>query len=185
MAKNSLFALLSRSPWWLSLVIGAALFTALQSFLPAIVGASAALPFFGIAAYSAWRQLRTPSADLGALRELSWERASPMFAEAFRREGYEVEALGGAADFGLKRKGRVTLAGCRRWKVAQTGVGPLRELVDARRSREADECIYAAAGEFTPQAREFAAANRVQLLAEADVARLLARVPRPKTTEKT
>jgi restriction system protein len=185
MGKNSLFALLSQSPWWLSLGIAAALFVGLQTFLPGIVAASAALPFAGIAAWAAWKQLRTPSPEkLDALRALSWEAFAPLLAEAFRREGYEVEALGGGADFALRRNGRLALASGRRWKVAQTGVAPLRELVAAGKAREAYECIYIAAGDVTPQAREFAALHRVRLVGDTELSKLMARVKRAHATEK-
>jgi restriction system protein len=181
MREGSLFSVLLRSPWWLSVAIAAALFVALQAFLPAIVAASAAVPFAGIALWAAWRAFHSrPAANLDELRALSWEAFEPMLADAFRREGYEVEAQRGAADFALRRGGRLAIASGRRWKVAQTGVAPLRELVDAGKAREADECIFVAAGEVTPQAREFAAANRVRLVGDTELSQMIARVQRAK-----
>jgi restriction system protein len=181
MARQTLFAALSRSPWWLSLVIAGLLFAALRAAFPALVAASAALPFVALALYAAWRQWRVPDeADLAAvlerLRELPWERFAALITDAFRREGYEVRASsGGAADFELRRDGRSTLASCRRWKSAQSGVAPLRELAAAREKREADECLYVCAGTLSEQAQSFAARNRVRLLHGAELARLLRR----------
>src|SRR3990170_904226 len=116
MAKQSLFAILSRSPWWISLVIAAALFAGLRAFFPALIAASASVPFVAIALYAAWRQWRVPDDAAAALalddlRELSWDSFSALIAEAFRRDGYQVTAMpGGAVDFELRRGGRVTLA---------------------------------------------------------------------------
>jgi len=180
--KDSLFGILSRSPWWVSLLIAAALFGALRSFFATLTAVAAAFPFLCLAVYVAWRQARTPSESRSAklldeLRAASWEDFSARLFEAFRRDGYEVAHGSGAADFELKKNGRVTLAGCRRWKVAQTGAGPLRELVQAREKREADECLYVSAGAFTPQAQAFAAQHRVRLLSGAELAQLVRRVP--------
>src|SRR5262245_48773719 len=141
MARETLFSTLLRSPWWLSLAIAAGLFAALRLVFPSVVAVSAALPFAAIGLIAAWRQLRVPSeaavsARMETLRALAWEDFSSLVAAGFRREGYEVEADTGSADYVLRKDGRTTLASCRRWKVAQAGVGPLRELVEARESRE-------------------------------------------------
>ncbi len=181
MNKQSLFGILSRSPWWLSLVIAVALFAGLASFLPPLVAASAALPFVAIAIYAGWKQSSVPSDKateklLQDVRDSSWEQFSERLSEAFRREGYEVSRTEGA-DWLLKKGGRRTLATCRRWKVGQTGVGPLKDLVQAREKLEADECLYVSAGVFTPQAETFAAEHRVRLLSGRELARMVKRVP--------
>ena len=62
MAKNSLFAILLRSPWWLSFAIAAGLFTAAGLWLPGLYAFFIALPFGVIACYVGWQQLGTPSA---------------------------------------------------------------------------------------------------------------------------
>ncbi|MBN8509743.1 MAG: restriction endonuclease, partial [Burkholderiales bacterium] len=65
MAENSLFAILLRSPWWVSLAIAAALALLARLLLPerfVAVGAfGAGFPFVVIAAIAAWRRLRAPS----------------------------------------------------------------------------------------------------------------------------
>jgi hypothetical protein len=85
---------------------------------------------------------------------------------------------GGAADYEARKNGRLALVACKRWKVAQTGVGPLRELFEAKKSAEAEDCIYVSAGEFNPNAREFAEKNAVRLLCDVELAKLVARVVR-------
>lgn len=186
MAKENLFSILARSPWWVSVLIAGGLFALVGLFLPAFAAVFAALPFLGIAGYAAWRQIGVPGAasvadTLATLRAMPWEEFSALIGEAFRRDGYAVTAIaGGAADFELHRKGRVSVVSCRRWKVAQTGVGPLRELFDAMRSRDAHECIYVAAGGFTPPAREFATEKSIRLLSDAALAQLVGKGRRGK-----
>jgi len=179
--KRSLFFTLSRAPWWLSLLIAVAVFMAVRLFLPDYAAIASTWPFLGIAGYAAWRQWRVPNpkrvgAMMATLRAMSWQEFSAMMQAAFRSEGYEVALLAhGAADFELRRSGRVTLAACKRWKVAQTGSEPLRELALAKDQAGAQECIYVAAGELTQNAREFALQNGVRLLCEAELAQFLAR----------
>ena len=143
-----------------------------------------ALPFIVIGCVALWQQLRTPStervaATLESLRELSWDEFCTAIEDAFRREGYGVSRLtGAAADFELTRSGRVALVGCKRWKVARTGVEPLRELEAMRLAREAQECIYVAAGEITATARAFASEKNIRLLHDAELVKLLPKLKR-------
>ena len=181
MAKGSLFATLSRSPWWASVLMAAALFMAVRQFLPDYVAFAATLPFLAIAGYAGWRQMRTPSAErsadaLAALRALTWKAFAMRIEEAFRRDGHTVVArTGSGADYELRKSGRLALAGCRRWKVAQAGVEPLRELLQAKQAADAEECIYVTAGDLSPNARQFAAQNGIRLLCAAELLAFLAR----------
>ncbi len=186
MARKTLFSVLSRAPWWISVATAAALFATLRMFVPDIAAAAAALPFLVIACYAGWRQLRAPSATnitatLGKVRGMPWENFSAIICEAFRRDGYAVtEIFKEAVDLKLDKNGRITLVSCKRWKVAQTGVGPLRELFEAKEAQDAADCIYIAAGDFTANARAFAAEKSIRLLHDAPLAELVARVERGK-----
>ena len=179
--EKSLFAVLLRSPWWVSLLVALGMFGGLRFVLPEGYALFAALPFLVIAAVAGWKQLRVPSgarlaAALEALRALPWEEFSAALEEGFRREGYRVSRLGGApADFELAKAGRVSLVGCKRWKASRTGIEPLRELHAAGAAREAQECIYVFAGEITENARAFAAENRIMLVQGAELVKLAAR----------
>ena len=180
--ENSLFALLLRAPWWVSVLVTAAVVAGSRLLLPTVYAIAAALPFAVIAAYVGWKQLLAPSAGsvakmLERVRGMSWEEFSGAIEEAFRREGYAVTRLAGTqADFELAKGGRTTLVACKRWKATRTGIEPLRELEAARRAREAQECSYVCAGELSDQAREFAARKAVRLVQGAELARLLSRV---------
>jgi restriction system protein len=189
MNKNSLFAILLRSPWWVSGGIAAALFTAARIVLPDEYAPYAffmALPFGVITVYVGWQQLRAPSetrivATMEALRGMSWTDFSAAVEAAYQREGYTVTRIGHAgADFELAKAGRTTVVGGKRWKIARAGIEPLRELAAARDAREAHEAVYIATGEVTENARSFAAEKRIQLLTDADLMQLV-RVKPPKS----
>jgi len=181
MPRDSLFAILLRSPWWTSLLVAVGAVAGLRLVLPDIYAFFSALPFIVIAAYAAFQQLRAPSAakvaqSLEALRAKPWEEFAGAVESAFRHDGYAVSRLDGReADFELTKAGRVSLVSCKRWKVARTGIEPLRELDAARRRREAHHCIYIAAGDVTENAVAFAAKNSVTLLRGAELVRLLKR----------
>jgi restriction system protein len=179
MPRNSLFAILLRSPWWTSLLVAVGAVAGLRLVLPDIYAFFSALPFIVIAAYAALQQLRAPSAaklaqSLEALRAKPWEEFAGAVESAFRHDGYAVSRLDGReADFELTKSGRVSLVSCKRWKVARTGIEPLRGLHAARLRREAHECIYVAAGDVTEGAIAFSTQNGIRLLRGAELAKLL------------
>jgi restriction system protein len=176
--ENSLFAVLLRQPWWVSLLAAGGAFMLMKLFLPAPYAAFGAAPFIVIAGIAAWRQLRMPSAKrvaarLEVIRGMSREEFVAALDEAFRREGYEVARAAGAhADLELTQAGRVSLVSCRRWKATRTGIEPLRGLLAEAQKREVG-CMYVAAGEVTANARAFAARERIRLVDERELARLL------------
>jgi restriction system protein len=177
MHDNSLFAVLLRSPWWVAALVAAGAFGLTRLFLSAEFAAFAALPFALITAYVAWQQLRAPSgrriaATLERLRAMSWDEFARTMEKGFSRDGYSVKPLGGkGADFELVKDGRSTLLACKRRKATRTGIEPLRELDEARRARDAADCIYVATGEVTAQARAFAVERGIRVLEGAELAR--------------
>jgi len=182
MAENSLFAILLRSQWWISFVIAAGIAALSKAILPSIPIAYAifaAAPFIVIGVIAGWRQFRAPSAKrvantLEAVRAMSWSDFSNAMEDAFRKEGYSVNRLSSsAADFEMTKAGRTALVACKRWKVARTGVDPLRDLHAAKESREANDCIYVATGEITDGARKFATEKKIRLVHGVELAKLL------------
>ncbi|MBK6336007.1 MAG: restriction endonuclease [Betaproteobacteria bacterium] len=182
MAKDSLFAVLLRSPWWISVAVAAGIVALARLALPEeyrLVGMLTALPFLGIAAMAGWKQLRSPSAarvasTLEATAALSWREFNDALEEAFRHDGYAVTRLGKpAADFEMVKSGRTSLVSCKRWKAASTGVEPLRELHAAGEARASDENVYVTLGAVTDNARRFATEKRIRLIQGAELASLL------------
>jgi restriction system protein len=179
--ENSLFAILLRSPWWISVAIACAMTAIALTLLPEayrIFGAVTGLPFLVIGCIAAWKQWKAPSCaridrTLAAVRAMSWAEFSRVMESAYRRQGYGVSVISGAADFEITKEGRTALVHCKRWKVARTGVDALSELHALKEARDAHECIYVAAGELTDNARVFAAKHRIKLVGGAELARLL------------
>ncbi|ODU11047.1 MAG: restriction endonuclease [Rubrivivax sp. SCN 71-131] len=182
MAKNSLFAILLRKPWWLSLAIAVALGLVAAALLPAaykLVGAASGLPFLVIAAVAAWRQARQPSAarieaTRAAVARMAWPAFSALLEQAFAREGWRVTRANAAShDFVLEREGRRMLVGARRWKSAQPGLEALRALQAAREHADGAGARLIALGELSEAARPFAAAHRIDVWQAAEIARAL------------
>lgn len=181
MAKNSLFAILLRSPWWISLAIAAVLSTVAWVLLPAdwrIAGALSSFPFVVIAVMAAWRQRDLPSAarieqTVASVSALAWPAFADLLEQAFRRDGHAVERRSGAADFTLERKGRTMLVSARRWKAARTGLEPLRELQAARDAAEAPDALFIGLGELSEQAVSYAAEHRIAVWQAAELAQAL------------
>lgn len=182
MAPNSLFAILLRSSWWISIIVAVVFVVLSKVALPGkyfVFGAVGAVPFFAIGVMALWKQLQKPSpsrvaSTLEAVASMSWKDFSGKLEAAFRRDGYEVSRIDTVgADFEMRRAGRKTLVNCKRWKVGRTGVEPLRELLVARDLREADEIIYVATGQVTEQATRYVADKRIRLMQGDDLARLL------------
>ncbi|MBI5719573.1 MAG: restriction endonuclease [Burkholderiales bacterium] len=196
MAKNSLFAILLRSPWWASLAIAAVLSLLGAALLPEgyrAVGALSSLPFVVVGALAARRQWRLPSAARvteiqKAVAALTWPAFAGLLEQAFVRDGYVVQrgtsAQAGAkrgaesaVDFELERQGRRMLVSARRWKSARTGLDALRTLQAAREAADAPDALYIGLGEFTDQARAFAAEHRIAVWQAAEVAQSLRGLP--------
>jgi restriction system protein len=182
MAEKSLFAILLRSPWWISFALALGFALAAKALLPApyfVFGALGGLPFVVIGAMAAYRQLSAPSTahvagTLAQIGAMSWRDFSAAVEQAYRRQGYEVQRLEGeAADFSLVKTGHTTLLSCKRWKAARLGLEPFQSLEAARSARAADAGRCLAMGEVTDQARQFAAAHRITVLQGAELAQLL------------
>jgi restriction system protein len=182
MAENSLFAILLRRPWWISLAIAAAVSLLARALLPAdlaVAGMLGSFPFVVIAAMAAWRQRGAPTA---AQRERLLQRVQAMSARdfaatveaAWRSQGFEVRPLkGSGADLLLEKGGERTLLSLRRWKAASTGVEPLRELQAAREQQQADAGIYLAGGEVSDKARSYAREAGLRLIDAPELLQLL------------
>jgi restriction system protein len=191
--ENSLFAILLRSPWWVSIAIGGVLSAIAIGLLPGPyrgVGAITGLPFFVIGGIAARKQWRAPSRSrieetLTAVRAMSWPEFSRAIEAAYQRQGYRVSALnGGAANFEITKDGRTALVNCKRWKVARIGIELLSELHASKEAHNAHECIFVAAGEVSDNARAYAIKHRIGIVGGPELARLLpgTRATRSKQT---
>jgi restriction system protein len=182
MRENSLFAVLLRSPWWISFLVAAVIGLVATLAMPLQYRAFAAFsgtPFFIIGCMAAWRQLRAPSpTKVSAALALAAQMPSAAFlaalADGFRRQGYTVTPYAGrGADLEAGKSGRVALVACSRWKAARHGVEPFRELQAAAASRGAQDCIYVALGEVNDNARRFATSSNIDIVQGVRLAQLI------------
>jgi len=187
LSNNSTFAVLLRSPWWISAALALLMVTLTAALVPTYiaVGVFAALPFAVIAIASAWKRRKLPSGSrvertLETVRAMSWNEFANVLESALRHDGCDVERLGeNAADFKLSKRGRISVVSAKRWKTARVGVEPLRELLAARDRHDAMECMFVVTGEITDNAAKFATANRIQLVDGTQLAILLPRLRQP------
>jgi len=187
MSDNSLFAILLRSPWWISLLI-VAVFTLLSfALLPqgyVAFGVMGAFPFLVITVLAARKQWNAPSAArvadmLARSGTMSWRDFSALIGQRYVEQGYAVTRLNSpAADFLLARGAQRTLVSCKRWKAAVHGVEALRELVAAKEAHEAQHCLYMSLAPVSDTAQRFAKAQGVTLLAGNALGHFLAEKPR-------
>jgi restriction system protein len=185
MAERSLFAVLLRSSWWISLALAAGFALVARLVLPADLfwfGAMGGLPFVVIAVMAARRQLREPGAalvqrTLDAVRAMAWREFAAVLQTAWQREGFDVDRLQGTsdpgADLALTKAGVTTLVLARRWKAANLGVEPLRELKAAIDKAGARDGLVVVLGDLTPQAARFVTGNGIRVIAAAELTKLL------------
>ncbi len=182
MAENSVFAILLRSSWWISVVVGAIIVVLCLALLPKdirFVGAAGSLPFLVIGAMAAKRQWNQPSA---AATEALLAQASAMssrdlqawLSRAWQAEGYAVTTLQqGAADLQLARNGQTTLVQTKRSKAGVHGIEPLRALHEAASQAGAASVYVLLQGELSDNARVFARDQKIVLLQNLALATLL------------
>ena len=197
--NQSFGELLFKLPWWISATFGVLVFIGLRWGLPIWAGndknlhlfvsgivplAPLALIFFwGFAVGSFWfgkkrHRLVDEQTSLESLRDTSWKNFEFLVAEAYRRQGYQVEySLGRGADGGvdlvLRQAGRTLLVQCKQWKVFSVGAPVIREMFGLLTAERADEAIIVTSGKFTSEAKNFADGKPIRLV---DGSQLLALV---------
>lgn len=178
MAQENLFRILSRQPWWVTLLVAIGLFWLTYAFFPPIAP-FVALPFGLLSLYIAFVQWRKGSPSdvdhhLETLRGMSWEDFSTLVVRAYEDRGYAVSPSEGRGyDFKLTKGGQTILLQCRRWKVNQVGAVPVRELAEAVATSDAYKGICLAAGEFSHPARKLTVDEPVSLVSGADLIELV------------
>jgi restriction system protein len=191
MAENSLFAILLRARWSISLAIAAALVLLSFVLLPdtfRLIGIVAALPFIVIGAIALRRQWGRPgAAQVARITEaagaMAWQAFAALLESSFRRDGCTiVRSNVEAFDFELERPGtehagRKVLVSARRWKAARTGIEPLRALQAEREARGASGAIYVCINEVSEGARRFADEKGITIWQAGEVAHALQGLP--------
>lgn len=195
MAKNSLFAILLRSPWWISFLVMAVLTLLAMSFLPkeySFYGIAAGFPFGIIGSIALYQQWNKPTAARAKelterLGAMSWREFSDIVEATFKMRGYDVVRLpagknkaDSGADFEVHNGSQLSLVSCKRWKAASHGVEPLKELQQLSEQREAFERIYLSIQVPSEQALRYAQQERIKLIHHSALIELLAPAMRQK-----
>jgi restriction system protein len=182
MAEKSIFAILLRSPWWISFVIAIAFGLIARLWLPEryqTLGALSGLPFAVIGLIAAWKQFRAPStahvADtLDQVATLSWRDFSSTLERAFVRDGHEVQRLDTqAADFVISKSGRTTLVSGKRWKAARLGLEPFQSLEAERIKQDANYSMCISTGQITDNALSFIKTKSITVIQGTELAQLV------------
>ncbi len=188
MAPHSLFAILLRQPWWVSLLVAVLLGLVSAALLPAdlkLGGALGGMPFVVLSLIALKRQWGQPGAREiervdAAVRQMPWESFRAALQRGLVRDGYEVSPGSGAVDLVLRKDGRQTLVAARRWKAARQGEEVLQGLQAAAVEAGAGSVMLVALGELTPGAQRLAQAHGVSVVGAAQLARWLRGVPLPE-----
>lgn len=189
-------------PWWVNVILAAAVFLAFRYWIPLIdfqnpflKGITIALPKLApviagilcivaaISAFNGWRkgELLERQTGIGTLRTISWREFEELVGEAYRRQGYTVtETGGGGADGGvdliLKKNGENLLVQCKHWKMDKVGVKVVRELYGVVAAESASGGIVISSGSFTQEAKDFARGKPLELLDGSALLNLIAEV---------
>lgn len=127
------------------------------------------------------RQLLDTRTGLDSLAALGWRQFELLVGEAFRRQGYAVEETGqGGADGGidliLRRDGRRTLVQCKQWRRYRVPAPVVREMFGLLGHHHADAVLVVALGNFTADARRFAAGKPIRLIGGETLLRMIREV---------
>jgi len=173
MSDRSLFAVLLRSPWWISMVLAAALALAASALLPEAyksVGALSCFPFVVVGVIAAWRQRANLSPEQAQalqseLAAMNWRAFSQLLQQAYALQGYEVSAVPNSVmDLKLKRQGQTTVVCAKRWKAAAWGQESLQALVDERATLDATHLVCVSLQDIPPGLKKFAQQHGVTWL---------------------
>ncbi len=186
MAQNSVFAILLRSSWWISVLVGAVIVLLCLALLPQnikFVGAAGSLPFLVIGLIAAKRQWSEPSsAETEALMQRAIQMNSrdlqAWLTRAWQAEGYTVTTRKqGDADTQLVRNEQTTLVQTKRSKAAVHGIEPLRALYEAAKAESASSAYVLLQGELSENARLFARDHNIAVLQHKELMALLNKAP--------
>lgn len=173
MREGSLFAVLLRSPWWYSVLIAVMLISISLLLVGSrfvIFGIALGIPFLIIAALSAYQQLQRPGTKrilevVESARKMSSKQIAAKIADHYEQQNFDITPFkGNAADLEIERGRHKFLLCSKRFKAANTGIEPLKQLVASGEKIEATRYLYVALGTVTDNARTYARENDIELV---------------------
>jgi restriction system protein len=135
------------------------------------------------------RRLLDRQTDLDSIRALSWREFEELVAEAYRRDGYRVienDQAGpdGGIDIRLRKDGECHLVQCKNWRSRSVGVRVVREVYGVLAAERAAQAVIVCSGDFTADARRFAAGKPIRLMDGEELLALVQGVQRPDDTAR-
>jgi len=101
------------------------------------------------------------------LLNLTWQDFERLVGQAFRERGFAVTETAsgpdGGIDLELRNGGELHLVQCKRWRARKVGVEVVRELYGVMSARGAVSGYVVSSGEFSDEARRFAAGRNIDL----------------------
>jgi restriction system protein len=188
--REGLVELLLELPWWVNVVVAAAVYAFVKWVFPAssqsnifLKGMAAGFQpmagylasfFLVLAALSALRQrwrkkLLDSHSDLASIRTLSWQHFEKLVAEAYQRQGYWVVEEGGLAPDGgvdliMRKQNEKLLVQCKHWRTRMVGASVIREMFGVMHAEHGTGCVIVTSGAFSPDAIDFASGKPIQLI---------------------
>lgn len=126
-----------------------------------------------------WRERRiyNRQKSVNTVRSLSWSDFERFIVEAFRRQGFRANRTGDGADGGidvvLEKDGNTSIVQCKQWKNSRVGVKQIRELAGVVSAKKAARGIFVCSGDYTNEAKQFAAESGFELIGGQSLAELL------------
>jgi restriction system protein len=126
----------------------------------------------GLSAAKAYRNRRLlteakQTAGASTLLNLSWQDFERLVGQAFRERGFAVRETNdgpdGGVDLELRKNSELQLVQCKRWRARKVGVEIVRELYGVMSARGATGGYVVSSGEFSDEARHFAAGRNIDL----------------------
>ena len=129
---------------------------------------------------------QTPPAGTDALARLSWHDFEHLLAEHYREQGWRVEyhtppatlkQLGGGFDLRLHRGSEIVIVQCKHWDAAEVQLADVNELLSTMLNEAATRGVLVTRGRFSSDARAVARRQPRMQLVDADVLRVMLRLP--------
>lgn len=187
-ALEGILDLLIEASWWVSIVVACIAFVGIRFGVPAflsggvlgsvLVQQAPALSWFAavfllpvpFSLAREWRARRLLEGQDGvdSIKSLSWREFELLLGEALRRQGYSVTDTSPGADGGVDlvavKDGRTWLVQCKQWRERSVGVKVIREMLGLVTAHRVAGAIVVTSGDFTSDARAFAAHQPVRLI---------------------
>jgi len=111
-------------------------------------------------------------------RALDWFQFEKLVEALYVHQGYSVQRFGGAnpdggIDLVVSHDGFARGVQCKHWKTWKVGVKQLREFLGALTDRGLSGGIFVTLQDYSPDARDFAARHRIELVGSVEFERML------------